>query len=570
MRLVRGLASALYLASATNVYAQAVPDPVVREAQRLEDRANQKQAEREEQFRNDQQTPPSGEEITTPEAQTADNGQCVAIREIAVKGLTRYTEKDFSESLAGLVGDCVSIGAINNALRAITNRYVSDGYVTSRAVVGPQDLKAGILEIIIIEGSISEIRSSEDGYSSSSLSMAFPGQKGKQLNLRAMEQGVDQLARLGSYEPNIDIEPGALPGTSNLLITRKKAGRMIRPAITFDNDGSAATGRFQATTDVEADNIFGLADYWSIYYSRDLKNDPSIGNESMGGSVSIPYGWWTASLTGGRFSYKSILAGNGQAFSNDGKSWNGSLSVDRMIFRDAKTKLSLVGGLALLDTENRIQGIRLSTSSYRQVTGTINLRAQRRLKNAVLGLDLGFAKGLKILGANAADTGLGGSSITASRVTTAINFQTKAKLIGVPLDYSIVLRGQAAVDPVFSNGRFSLGGKSTVRGFRDDGISGRYGAFMRHQVGFPLMTLFQDKGALKTGFSGFVGYDAGLIIPYNDDRFERGQLHSSTIGLRMANRHMQVELTASTPIKSPSFLQNNKPVEVAATIRLAL
>ncbi len=567
----RGLAGAILpviVGIAPAAMAQTVPDPVAREAQRIEDRETQRQADREEQFRAEQATPPSGLEITTPDTETADNGQCVAIREVTVKGLTRYPPETFEEPLAALKGDCITIGAINDVLRTITNRYVGDGYVTSRAVVGPQNLASGLLEIIVVEGTLDDIRSSDDGYGNSTLGAAFANLKDKQLNLRALEQGVDQLSRLSSAEPGIDIEPGALPGTSNLLVTRKRLGRSWRPSLAIDNDGSAATGRFQATAGLDLDNPLGLADFWSAYYTRDLNNDPDIGTESLGGFVSVPYGWWTVTASAGKFTYTSVLNGNGQAFSNRGDSWNGSLTVDRMLLRDAKTKLSVSWALSMIDTENRIQGIRLLSSSYRQVNGAVSFRIQRRLPDAVLGFDLGFTRGLKILGAEAVDTGPGGATIKARRINASANYQTKTELLGVPLDYSLVLRGQAALDPVFSNGRFSLGGSSTVRGFRNDGISGRYGVFLRQQIGFPLAIVFGDNDGRRAAFSGYLGYDAGRIIPHNNDRFERGQLHAATLGLRLANRFIQGELSASAPLVSPDFVRRSD-VEVAASLRLS-
>jgi hemolysin activation/secretion protein len=78
----------------------------------------------------------------------------------------------------------------------------------------------------------------------------------------------------------------------------------------------------------------------------------------------------------------------------------------------------------------------------------------------------------------------------------------------------------------------------------------------------------KDNGLLASRLSGFVGYDAGAIIAHNDDRFERGQMHAATLGLRLANRHIQAELSASAPIVSPAYL-NHKPVEVSASVRLA-
>lgn len=548
-------------------YAQTLVDPLARETQRIEDREIQRQVEREERFRNDQSRPPSGAEVPIAGSNIGSDDRCVTIKSVNLKGLTLYDEREFAETVKALVGDCIRVSQIDEALRFITNRYISDGFVTSRAVVGPQDLSSGVLEIFLVEGVLSSIRSAEGGYAKRPLHTAFGGLQGRNLNLRQIEQGVDQLARLSSYEPSIDIEPGDEPGTSNLLVMRNRIGREWRPSISLDNDGSANTGRYQLTAGLDLDNALGVADYWSFYYTRDLKNDPAVGNVSVGGFVSIPYGWWTLTLSGGKFRYNSVLSGNDQSFASAGESWNSSVSLENMVYRDADTKFSLNWALGLQDTENTIQGIRLSSSSYRQVTGTLNMRLQKRLRDALVGIDLGISRGINILGANSADTGPGGATIEARRLTAAVTYQSKLSAWNQTLDYNAILRGQAAIDPAFSSGRFSLGGSSTVRGFRDDGISGRYGLFLRQQIGLPLLRLFPGQRDAQIFLSGFAGYDAGVIIPHNGDRFERGQLHASVIGLRLTNRFVQAELTASAPVHAPKFV-TVRPAEIATSVRL--
>jgi hemolysin activation/secretion protein len=564
-----GVTAVFAVISVSSAWAQSAPDPVARDAQRIQDREQERLRARDGQLRDSQSTPPSGIELQ-PQVQAAgDPGQCVSIRNVTVSGMTRFQQAGFSDVLGKLIGDCVSIVEINNALREITNRYVTEGFVTSRAVVGPQNLKDGALEIVIVEGQVSGIESPKGGYSTGALGSAFAGIKGKQLNLRAIEQGVDQLARLPSAEPDIDIAPAELPGASLLRVNRKKLDRSIRPSLSIDNDGSNATGRWQATMSLDLDDVLNVADFWSLYYSRDLRTRKLEGSESFGGFASVPLGYWTFSLSGGRYSYRSILRGNDQAFANDGSSWNGSATVDRMLFRDARTKVSAAGVLAILDTSNRIQGIRLSTSSYRQVTAAINLRVQRKMLGGLVGGDLGMTRGLSILGANAADTGPGGATIKFSKINAGLTYQTKSKTLGIPVDYSALLRAQASLDPVFSSGRFGLGGSSTVRGFRDDGISGRYGLFTRHQVGFALPTVFKSNKTFETALRGFVGYDAGGIFSHNADRFERGFMHASTIGIRVLGRHVQAELMASMPISAPSFV-SRKRVELSASMRFIL
>jgi hemolysin activation/secretion protein len=562
------------VAVAPAAFAQVAPPQVNRDAERLQEIERERQRAREEQFRQSQTAPPQATQVT-PEAEvTADAGGCAAVRSVQVKGMTRFAQSDFAGDLAKLSGDCVSIADINAVLRTITNRYIAGGYVTSRAVIGPQDLKSGVLEIIVIEGQLNAISSEGVGtkraYSKGELAAAFPNTKGRQLNLRDLEQGVDQLARLGSAEPDIDITPAELPGASNLIVRRKRADTPLRASYAVNNDGSANTGRIQSTASLDIDSPLGVADFWSLYYSRDLENKQGRGSEGYGAFVSIPYGYTTLTLSGGRYSFNSILQGVDQAFANTGVSTNGSVTLDHLLFRDAKTKLSVSAGISGLDTVNRIQGIKLQTSSYRLVSGAINFRAQRRIGAGLATADFGFTRGLDIFGANSVDTGPGGAQLVFRKVELNLGYQTRTKVFGVPVNYSGVLRGAAALDSVFPGERFSLGGTSTVRGFRDDGISGRSGVFTRQQIGFPLFSVFGDKTAgTQTSFSGLIGYDAGGIRPRKGDAFERGFLHSSTIGLRVNNKRVSGEFTLSAPLSAPDTVKR-RDLELSASLRLSL
>ena len=557
-----------FLLSSTAAFAQAVPDTVGRDAERNQEREQERQRARDEQFRENQSRPPSGIETPAAPAEVDKGGNCVAIHTVTLQGMTRYKQSDFAAALAKLNGDCISVGIINEALRVITNRYVGDGYVTSRAVVGPQDLTDGGLEITVFEGQVGAVKGDQGGYGKNETAMAFPGLKGKQLNLRAIEQGVDQLSRLPSYEPDIDIAPSDLPGASIVIVKRKHADNPARTNVVFSNDGSQSTGRFNATTTLDVDSPLGLADFWSLYYSHDLYRDRFRGTEGLGGFVSLPYGYWTLSLSGGYSNYQSLLVGNGQSFSNNGRSFNGSATLDRLIYRDARTKIGVSTALSVVDAENRIQGIRLSTSSYRIVTAAIDWRLQRKMLNGLVSVNLGFTHGLNILEANAVDTGPGGATILFREVDASLTYQSEFKLGGVPFNYTFLIRGQTTLDPVFPARRFSLGGSSTVRGFRDDGISGRHGIFMRQQIGFLLFKFFSQSDFAGTSVSGFVGYDAGGILPKAGDAFERGALQSVTAGLRAQTKHLQFELGLSRPLSAPSFIKH-KDVDLAASLRVA-
>lgn len=546
-----------------------IPDDVNRQSERLQERAREEQRRRVEELEERQRTAPSGQDVAVPDEKVAPQGECITVTKAIIKGVTLYPEGYFSDSLKPVVGRCVFITDIDTILRTITNKYVEDGYVTSRALVAPQDLDHGEIEIIVIEGSLSEIKVDEQDFSQSELGAAFPGLKGKTLNLRDIEQGIDQMLRLPSFDPSIDIEPAKTPGASNLLVKRKKAARFIRPSLSLNNDGQRSTGRLQSTMAVDADNLVGLLDYWSLYFSRDLGTNPSGSTQAVGGFISIPRGYWTVSLAGGYSEYDSVIAGNGQSFSSDGRTANGSATLERLFFRDSNSKLSASVGLGLFDTVNRIQGIRLSTSSYRLVTASAELRLQQRLQKGLFSAAVGFTQGVDILGADTVDTGLGGPGTKFSKITGNFSYREPFKLLGGSFQYSLTARGQFALNPIFPAQRFSVGGSSTVRGFRDDGNSGRTGAIVRQQISVALGEPIKSLGPVfSPRFSAYAAYDAGGIAARKDNPFERGFLNSASAGLQMSARHIQADVGLSIPISSPSFVQK-RDVELGTNIRLS-
>lgn len=480
----------------------------------------------------------------------------MTVRDVRLVGADHYRPDEFLDVLQPLRGPCTGIAAIDTALRAITDRYVHDGFVTSRAAVGPQDLNLGVLTITMIEGRVGDIKGAPGSrrYGAGEIAAAFPTRGGDRLNLRALEQGVDQLARLAKGDPKIDIAPGETPGTSIVLINRQPLARWIRPSVVFNNEGAASTGRWQVAKSLDIDSLFGVADTWSLYHQGAASGDGERRNLAYGGFASIPNGWWTVSLSSGFSSYRSVLEGNGLRFATHGRTYTGSATVDRMVFRDAKTKLSLSAGLALLDTRNFVQGIRLQTSTYRIVSGTVNARWQRYLARTQVSLSGGYDQGLGLLGAHTVDTGPDGATGRFHRLTMDVAAQTPFTIGESRLTNLLALRGQWGFDDVFPADRFSVGGSSTVRGFRDDGISGRTGASLREQLSLGIADLLRARPAIATSLSGYLAYDVGGIRPAEGDRFERGLLQSVSVGLMARNRHLEAGVTLAVPVTAPAWV----------------
>jgi hemolysin activation/secretion protein len=249
---------------ACEAQAQRIPESVRREAQRLEERESERLQGRERIFQDSQIRPPTGEPDSVESYVEVDNERCQAVTRVDISGMTRFKVSDYSDVVRRLVGPCTKIADIERLLRAVTNRYVAAGYITSRAIVAPVADNEGILRVTVVEGGVGKVTDANPiidfGYGGA-LRHAFPGLTGRRLNLRDLEQGVDQLARLNGSEPTLDIVPGAAAGVSDVNVKRQSVKRWIRPSLTISNDGSGRTGRRIATASLDLDNPIGLADF---------------------------------------------------------------------------------------------------------------------------------------------------------------------------------------------------------------------------------------------------------------------------------------------------------------------
>ncbi|MFU2144667.1 POTRA domain-containing protein, partial [Gallibacterium anatis] len=90
---------------------------------------------------------------------------------------------------------------------------------------------------------------------------ALPLTQGDLLNIRDIEQGLENLKRPPHVEANMQIVPAdgsqSLPGESDLLIDFKQAFP-YRLALSLDDSGSKATGRLQAGATVSIENLLSL------------------------------------------------------------------------------------------------------------------------------------------------------------------------------------------------------------------------------------------------------------------------------------------------------------------------
>ncbi|HBO5602453.1 TPA: two-partner secretion system transporter TpsB1, partial [Pseudomonas aeruginosa] len=137
--------------------------------------------------------------------------------------------------LAPYQGRCLGVGQLNALLKAVTDHYLDRGYVTTRAYLPQQDLASGTLRIIVVEGRLEGLDSSALA-SPRELEMSFPGRTGELLDLRELEQLVDQLSRLPSRQAQLELVPGSEVGGSRVRLKGER-DKPWRVSATRNNDG---------------------------------------------------------------------------------------------------------------------------------------------------------------------------------------------------------------------------------------------------------------------------------------------------------------------------------------------
>ncbi|MFR0688904.1 ShlB/FhaC/HecB family hemolysin secretion/activation protein [Enterobacterales bacterium AE_CKDN230030158-1A_HGKHYDSX7] len=279
-------------------------------------RERQEQLLREQQRRLEElQQLPGQAPAESPQTSVPDQ-RCFTIRTINLEGADHLDESSREKLIAPYRGQCLGVSQLNALLKAITDHYLARGFVTSRAYLPQQDLSSGELKIIVVEGRFEGFDQSELA-SERELAMAFPGATGEVLNLRDLEQLVDQINRLPSRQAQMELVPGQEVGGSRVQLKGERS-KPWRVSASRDNNGDASSGEQQASVGLDWDSPLGLADQFGLRYGEDVVSDHWKHSDNQSLWYSVPYGWWTFNYSYSRNYYRTLNEDAGFAFKYDG------------------------------------------------------------------------------------------------------------------------------------------------------------------------------------------------------------------------------------------------------------
>jgi hemolysin activation/secretion protein len=492
-----------------------------------------------------------GKEAKPQAPATPADSRCFPIRDITLKGADSLPAADRERLLKPYVGQCLGVSQLNELLKVITDYYIDKGRVTSRAYLPQQDLSSGHLQVLVVEGKLEGLKGAQgSSVTDRELAMAFPGKVGEALNLREVEQLVDQLNRLPSKQAQMELTPGTQVGGSDVVV-KNTPQKPWRASLSRNNDGQKSTGEQQWGAGLEWDSPLGLADQLVLRGGHDAVSDHQKTSKNSMLYYNVPWGWWNFSYTYNESDYRTFGVTNDYKFKQNGDNQNHQLRAERVVHRDDVSKTSLNVGVAHLRTNNYILDTRTTSSSNRLSELQLGINHGRRIGSGFVNVDLGMQNGIGLLDAQAQDerddAGNRQPNARYRKYTATVSFLQPFTLWGESFSFSSLATGQRSEDILFSPQRISLGGSASVRGFKDQQLSGDSGGYWRNDVRWARPVTLDWLRPAFAEYGASVGYDQGVISHgrYNDD--VHGRVSSNSLELFARGKHVSTSVTFGTP-----------------------
>jgi hemolysin activation/secretion protein len=489
------------------------------------------------------------------------------VNKIILKGgsyLTRFEKGHLTEKYINTEMDQ---NKIYDLIRDITNYYIQRGFITARVYLPKQTVNTGTLTLGVDEGYIDDIifkDSPNSFYQRLPLFTAFPNMKGKRLNLRDIEQGLDQLNRLSSNHAVMKLFPSKKQKGYSVVVIENKPTLPHHISLNYDNTNPVKVIPRQST--LSKDNLLALNDFWSFTYSQDHQGKKEY-SSSLSGSLSIPFGYATFSANYSQFEYMNLIEGVFRNFTSSGKTENKTLKAETVLLRGENTKTTIDTSLLTKHTESFIEDAINEAGSRKLTIWGIGANQTWRGPLGVWSMGLHHQQGVPRIGATIDANDPDGTAPRAQFHKTIADFSVYKglQLFGLPLSLRSSVRGQYSEQSLYSSERIAIGDQYTVRGFRKENIQGDIGGYIRNEVstGFSNIALWPPLVDLakKTNLHVYGALDAGYARAKggkdaNNGKGE-GALVGAAIGVRHYGKNMTVILTYSKAIKAPDFINKS-------------
>ena len=482
------------------------------------------------------------------------NGASFYIKQIQLDGVPK--ELSFLNKIARKHEQKhVTVSDITNIRNAFQRKLLDKGFVTSQVYIPEQNLNAGTLQFMVMPGRVEDIR-----YSASSAHgpwrTAFSVRPGDILNIRDVEQGLEQMKRVSSQSVTMKLLPGTSVGTSIIELTIKQ-DKPVHGSISIDNSGLESTGVYQGSFTSSFDQVFRANDTFTMSLSGDLSGSGSIkGTRAASLNYVIPHGKDTFSVSFSKSRYHQTIQSDPYDFTYSGKSTTMKAKWNHVWSRTQREKRAFDISISTRHNHRFINDMEIPVQALRTTSMEFGVSNRKYIGNARLYSRLGFQWGIGALGAqpeHKASVAMGGPTSRYHMWLVDVDYRKPFIMGHRPASFTSSFHGQwvQGGKRLYSVDTINIGNRYSIYGF--DGeytLMGDSGWYVRNEVSSVIPRLNTEV---------YLGLDVGAVYGKSTEALVGKTIAGTALGIRgNYSSGLLFDAFVSTPLYKPQGYHTKK------------
>ena len=465
---------------------------------------------------------------------------------------------------------------ISNILVELTNRLIEKGYVTSTASLSENNnLHSETLNLKIISGKIEKIILNEDD-SLDKLKKYFlvSTKEEKVLNVRDLDTTTENFNYLEANNMTMEIIPSDKENYSIIKLKNEMKDKFTISLLSNNYGEDNQNGIWRGGTSINIDSPLGIGDrvYFSYMTVHKKKADRSWKRttESLKPGEILPIGPkgydpakdtlpykreldlynfrytmkfrdYTLSLGSSRSENISSFYTPTTIYDMETMSSNFSVNLDKILWRNQKSKLSLGVGLKRKHNKSYIEDTLLSDRIL--TIGDISLNGTTVFYGGIFGITLDYERGLRALGASNTP------KAEFKKYNLNLNYY---KPLTKKLVYRFNTLTSHSKDVLYASEKQSIGGVGSVPGYHRRGnIMGDRAIEIENELSYKIIDS-EKMGRL----SPYISYSYGAVRNNkNPSVYGKGYVSGTSIGLRYSMKYLDIDLAYAKALSHSSYIK---------------
>lgn len=400
----------------------------------------------------------------------------VQVSAFSFSGNTKVSEAALQTAVSQWTGKSLNFGELTQVLDSVEAIYRQAGYFLAQAVLPPQQIRDGIINIVITEGKLGRARLEGESRTKPEIVYRYLESlsPGEVITEDTLDRASLLLNDLAGGSTAIDLQAGDEPGTTDVVVVQK-----IEPFFTgrasVDNQGLPATGEKRLSLSASLNSPLHLGDRLSANF---VGTSGNLHTYALNYELPVGGDGWRLNLGKSRAVYALGNAFSALDASGTADSWRFGASYPYIRSRSTNVDLQLAGDYSNLKDNLGAAGLRLTKQSY-GLTFTPSIDWQDKLgeggSNRVE-LQLRYAR--LNLGATALslDVPPAGPNTDGAFGKALLTLQRSQKLpykLGINLQW----KQQLATDNLDSSEKISIGGAQNLVAYPNSQATADEGGF---------------------------------------------------------------------------------------------